>query len=86
MRVIKTVLADDHRIYTEGLKAVLQKGTSGVQFKVTEVVHNGMEAIRSLRKRSADLLILDLNLPEKDGLEVVTHLRAEKINIKILSE
>ena len=85
MRVIKTVLADDHRIFTEGLKAVLQNGTTEMQFDITGVVHNGMEAVKLLRRKMVDLLILDLNLPEKDGLEVISQLRTEKIKVKILA-
>lgn len=45
---------------------------------------NGRQAVEMVHKHSPDLMILDLMLPEKDGLQVCKELRQEKINIPIL--
>lgn len=50
----------------------------------TEVSFNGKDAIRKAMKRDFDLIILDLMLPEKDGLEVCKHLRDNKVHTPIL--
>ena len=84
MLLVKTILADDQRIFIEGLKAVLSECSSSL-FEVKAVAFNGRELIQKLRQRSADLLILDLNLPEKDGLEVVRYIRKEHIPIRVLA-
>ena len=84
MRIIKTVLADDHRIFTEGLQSVLTKDPE-CRFDIVGVVHNGSELIHLLKRKTVDLIILDLNLPEKDGLEVVSHLRNERNRVKALA-
>lgn len=84
MRLIKTILADDHRIFTEGVKAVLQRDPD-IQFDITGIVHNGLELIRLLKQKNADLVILDLNLPDKDGLEVVSYVRSQRNNVKFLA-
>jgi DNA-binding NarL/FixJ family response regulator len=84
MRLIKTILADDHRIFTEGVKAVLQRDPD-TKFEITGTVHNGMELIRLLKQKKVDLVILDLNLPEKDGLEVVNYVRSQRIDVKVLA-
>lgn len=84
MRLIKTILADDHRIFTEGVKAVLQRFPD-IKFEIVGIVHNGMDLIRLLKQKNADLVVLDLNLPEKDGLEVVNYIRAQRIIVKFLA-
>lgn len=50
----------------------------------TEVSFNGKDAIRKAMKHDFDLIILDLMLPEKDGLEVCKHLRDNKVHTPIL--
>lgn len=84
MRLIRTILADDHRIFTEGVKAVLDRETN-IQFEIVGIVHNGMELTRLLKRKKADLVILDLNLPEKDGLEVINFVRSQRIEVKFLA-
>lgn len=83
MESLRTILADDHRIFIEGLKAVLKR-EQPFQFELAGVFHNGQALIDTIKSKGGDLLILDLNIPEKDGLEVIKHIRKEKINIKIL--
>ncbi len=83
MQLIKTVLADSHRIFLEGIKTVFE---SQKDFSI-DLVHecnNGTHLIEVLQKYPVDLLILDLNLPDKDGFEVLDYIHKEKIDCKVL--
>jgi DNA-binding NarL/FixJ family response regulator len=83
MQTVKTILADDQCIFIEGLKAVLYKKSS-LPIDVVDCAFNGKELMEIVRRESADLLILDLKLPEKDGLEVLKILRKERVPIQVL--
>lgn len=83
MQCIKTILADDQCIFVEGLKSVMLRSRN-FRFEVLGEAYNGKDLIRLVRRRNADLLILDLNLPEKDGIEVITQLRKDRIPLKLL--
>ncbi len=50
----------------------------------TEMYHNGREGYEAVLKNNPDLIILDVNLPEMNGLDICRRLRAEKVNIPIL--
>ena len=84
MHIIRTIIADDHRIVIEGLKAVLSKERTE-RYQLVGAFYDGKSLINALKMLEADLLILDLNLPEKDGLEVIKYIRKEALDIKILA-
>ncbi len=83
MQIIKTILADGHPIFIEGLKSVL--GTSDKYFfDVLYTLCEGEELIRSIKRRQADLLILELNLSEVDGLEILATIQRERVSLRVL--
>ena len=65
---IQIVIADDHPIVREGLTAIL-----GLQkdFQIVGQAEDGEQACQLCHQFSPDILILDLRMPRKDGLEVV---------------
>lgn len=83
MQIIKTILADDHRIFLEGMKTVLSK-SGKYCFEIVGTAYDGEELLHLIRRKPADLLILELNLPDKDGLEVMTVIERERIPVHIL--
>lgn len=83
MQIIKTILADDHCIFIEGLKSVL-KQSEKYTFDIVGTAVNGEELLWLLRRKPADLLILDLNLSETDGLEIIHTIQRERIALRIL--
>jgi DNA-binding NarL/FixJ family response regulator len=83
MQIIKTILADDQAIFLEGLKSVLSKSEKYV-FEIVGTAANGEELLRLVRRKPADLLILDLNLSELDGLEIMHTMQRERISLRIL--
>ncbi len=84
MQIIRTILADDHRIFVEGVKTVLSRSEK-YRFDIVATAYNGEELLYLLRRNPADLLILELNLPDKDGLEIMNIIARERIPLRILA-
>lgn len=83
MQIIKTLLADDHYIFIEGLKAVLSQSPQ-YQIKVQGIAHNGEELLEKVKVVKADLIITALNLSGKDGFDVIEYIRQSKIPVQVL--
>lgn len=83
MQIIKTILADDHFIFLEGLKSVLSKSTR-YQFEIVGTARAGKDLLHLIHRNPADLLISELNLATIDGLEVLHTLQRERSALRIL--
>lgn len=82
--MIRTVIADDHQLFTEGLKNILRR-SDRFQFQIIGEAENGKELLPILDRTFPDLLLLDLNMPESDGLEVLQHVRNQYKEMKIVA-
>jgi DNA-binding NarL/FixJ family response regulator len=80
---ISIFIADDHTLYVDALVIALEQQTE-VPFRVLGTATNGEELITSLKTKSPDLLLLDLNMPVLNGLETIPLLNAEYPDLKIL--
>lgn len=78
---IRLVLADDHPIVLEGLLALLS-ADPGLQ--VLGLARNGRELIEMLQHRSADVCLLDLNMPDMDGFQAVEWIQKHRPLVKCL--
>jgi two-component system, NarL family, response regulator len=78
---IRILIADDHPVVREGLMAILALESD---LKVVGQAHDGEEACRLYDQLSPDVLILDLRMPRKDGLEVVTELMSHRPRPRII--
>lgn len=81
---IRIMIVDDHQVVRAGLKALIE----GQQdLTVAGEAATGREAIEQLRQIEADVLLLDLSLPDMSGLEVLRHVRVhyESLGVLILS-
>jgi len=73
--VISVLIADDHPVVREGLMTILK---SQNDIKVVAEATNGEEALELCNQYSPDVLLLDLRMPKKDGLQVITELAARR--------
>jgi DNA-binding NarL/FixJ family response regulator len=78
---IRILLADDHRIMREGLCALIteQRG-----MEVMGEAENGRKAVELCTKLKPDVLIMDLSMPELNGIEAIGRIRMEYPDIKVL--
>jgi DNA-binding NarL/FixJ family response regulator len=81
MSVLKVMVVDDHAVVRQGIRAVVE-GAEGVE--VVADAGSGPEAIGLVAKTSPDVVVLDVNMPEMDGLEVTRRLRAGGNDCRIL--
>ena len=84
VQTVKTVIADDHHLFIAGLRTILQT-SDHFEFEILEVAHTGEELMEKLKRMAPELLILDLNMPERDGLDVLTAIRSHNKSLKILA-
>jgi len=75
----KVVLADDHTIVAEGLKALLEP-----EFQIVATVDNGRAAIRAVRDLNPAVIILDISMPQLNGIETAREIRKFDPKIKIV--
>ncbi|AKR54952.1 DNA-binding response regulator [Youhaiella tibetensis] len=76
---MRILVVEDNLTLAEGLCAVLKGNGYAV-----DAVHDGLSAEAALRTQSYDLAVLDLNLPEMDGLELLRTLRARQSNTAVI--
>lgn len=79
--MIKILVVDDHALIRKGLKQLLENNP---EIQVTAEAETGMQAISMVRKQHFDLVLLDISLPDKHGMDVLKQLRAEQSDIKVI--
>jgi two-component system invasion response regulator UvrY len=80
-KVIRVLIADDHAIVREGLKQILADTKDIV---VAGHAENGNEAVRLVREGKCDVLLLDISMPDRSGIEVLKQIRKEMPKIAVL--
>jgi len=80
---INVFIADDHTLYVDALVIALQLQANS-PFQILGTASNGEELLIQLRKRLPDILLLDLNMPVLNGLEVLPTLRSEYPKLRIV--
>ena len=68
-KTINILIADDNKEFTAVLSAFLRRDS---RFKVVSVSHDGEEALKQIRLKKPDVIILDIIMPYLDGIEVKT--------------
>ncbi|HKK77138.1 MAG TPA: response regulator transcription factor [Saprospiraceae bacterium] len=75
-KVIKTIIADDQPIFLEGVQKILSQNRN-LSISVAGVYKSGKALLKALQQEPIDLIIMDLNLKDMDGLEVVKQIREQ---------
>lgn len=81
LKTIRILVADDHLVYRIGIRNLL---ASEPGFEVIGEAPDGMQAIELYRALRPDVLLLDLRMPKKNGIEVVQAIRREDPSARIL--
>ena len=74
MEKIRIALADDHQLFRNGLKILLG---GYPEFEVVAEASNGAELLKILEKSPADIILMDINMPEMDGVEATSRISRE---------
>lgn len=81
MEKIRVMITDDHSLIREGLKQLLEFDGS---IEVVGEASNGVECLKKLSECNPEVLLLDINMPEKNGIEVLKQMKADDSKIKVL--
>ena len=80
MRRTTVLIADDHAIVSEGLAALLTKR----DFEVVGTVRDGHALIEAAKRLRPEVIVTDLSMPGLSGLDVLTRLKAEHVDSKVI--
>ena len=78
---IRILIADDHPVVRKGLWSCLSAKSN---FKIVGEAADGVDAIQKVKELAPDVVLMDIDMPQKDGLEVTNVLRKESPNVKVL--
>ena len=79
--MIRILIADDHAIVREGLKQIVQQTTDII---VVDEASNAAETLEKVRKLQLDLLLLDISMPGRSGLDVLLEVKRDLPHLPVL--
>jgi DNA-binding NarL/FixJ family response regulator len=81
--VIKIVIADDHPMFSQGLANIITDA-GGQSLEISTIVDSGEKVIQALRRYRPQLLLMDMNMPGKDGLDVLKEIKGQFRDLKVI--
>ncbi|MDR1466627.1 MAG: response regulator transcription factor, partial [Treponema sp.] len=81
MNIVKILIVDDHPLFSKGLASLI---VSRPIYKVVAEAKNSTEALKALREEKPNLVIIDLNLGDENGLDLITSMMAIDANLLVL--
>ena len=78
---IRVLITDDHPVVREGLAAMLSREQD---IEVVGEAVNGSEAVEKARNLKPDIVLMDLRMPDVDGVEAMRQIRAENSDVKFI--
>jgi len=79
---VKVLLADDHKIVRDGLRTLLEKNA---EVKVVGEAEDGRTAVQLAKKLSPDIVIMDVAMPDLNGIEATRQVVAEHPGVKVIA-
>jgi two-component system, NarL family, response regulator NreC len=79
---IRVLLADDHNIFRDGLHTMIDKEEG---MEVIGEADNGRKAIKEAEKLAPDVVIMDISMPDMNGIEATRKIKAEMPDIKVIA-
>ena len=80
-QAIRILVADDHAIFRDGLRKLLEVADD---VQIVGEAYNGVECVKMLAKFKPDILLLDLRMPEKDGLGVLEEVNFDSLPTRVI--
>ena len=81
MSMIRVLIADDHKMVREGLRRILEFDG---EIQVIDEADNGEECINKIRSSKPDIVLLDINMPNMDGIQVLNIMKQQKMLCKVI--
>src|SRR6202451_895049 len=78
---IRVLMADDHAIFREGLRKLLD---GDEEIAIVGEASNGNDCVKMLAKLKPDILLLDLRMPDKDGLAVLEEVNFDQLPTRVV--
>lgn len=79
--MLRLLIIDDHAIVRHGLRQIVAETDD---IRVEAEAENSAQAIRLIRDRSFDVVLLDISLPDKNGIETLKQIRREQNSVRVL--
>lgn len=79
---VNIILADDHTLFREGLLTILN---NELEFNVIAQADNGREVVKLARKMDVDVIVMDIAMPELNGIEATVQVLHENPNLKVVA-
>lgn len=79
--MLKVLIVDDHPVFRAGLKQIIAETNDII---VSAEVSNGWDAVDAAKSGRYDVMLLDISMPGKDGLDVLRDIKEERIGIPVL--
>jgi len=79
--MIRILVADDHPIVRKGLKQIIEETSDII---VEDEAGNGYEVLEKIQKNNFDVVLLDISMPGKNGLDVLKQIKTIKSNLPVL--
>ena len=78
---IRILIADDHEIFRKGLRSLLEPRA---EFQICGEAANGLEVVESAKQLLPDVILMDISMPQIDGLQATRIIRSQLPNCQVL--
>jgi len=75
----RVLLADDHRIVTEGLKGLLEE-----EFELAGIVEDGRAMVKAARELRPDVIVADISMPHLNGIDALAQLKQDNPKVRVV--
>ena len=83
--IIEILLVDDHPLFCDGLRTFIKKKLSGEGLSIVGTVHNGHDLLKTLEDLQPDIILMDIQMPEMDGIQATSIVTKQFPEIKVIA-